>query len=305
MRPLVREEIAPLEAYGALRDAFRHAVIAHKQTRRMSVGPSVTLLFEDRETLRFQVQEMLWVEHIDEPARIQHELDVYNELMPGRDELSATLFIEITEPGRIRAELDRLVGIDEHVALVLGAGPAAVSAPARFDAKQFEEERISAVQYVRFALDAAQAATLADPREPAAIRVSHPAYRHEAPIPPEVRESLATGLREEPASLLPPLPAGGDAAPEVLLETPRVRVLRAARPALPGQRIVETREPLPRSAELDPATWGELLDTLRRVAQEVFQQHGGCRVVADLVPEAVLRWHVLPLPGRPKQEDEE
>ena len=97
---------------------------------------------------------MLFVERIDEPERVQHELDVYNELMPGARELSATLFVEITEPGRIRAELDRLIGIDEHVALVLGAGADQRALRARFDAKQLEEDRISAVQYIRFALDA-------------------------------------------------------------------------------------------------------------------------------------------------------
>ena len=89
MRPLAREEVVPLAAYGGLRDAYRRAVIEHKRARRLAVGPNVTLVFEDRETLRFQVQEMLFVERIEEPARVQHELDVYNELMPGAREISA------------------------------------------------------------------------------------------------------------------------------------------------------------------------------------------------------------------------
>ena len=207
MRPLVREEIAPLGSYAALRDAYRSAVIEHKRARRMAVGPQVTLVFEDRETLRFQVQEMLWVERIQEPERVQQELDVYNELMPGPLELSATLLIEITEPGRIRAELDRLVGLDEHVALVLGSGDGARRVPARFDAKQFEADRIAAVQYIRFALDDAGLALLADLREPAAIRIDHPNYSQTAPLPPEVRASLVAGLRADPESLLPSVPA--------------------------------------------------------------------------------------------------
>ena len=152
MRPLRRDEIVDRERYEALRSDYREAVIAHKRRRRMAVGDRVTLVFEDRETLRFQVQEMLWVERISEPEKIQRELDVYNELMPADRELSATLFIEITDPGAVRPELDRLVGIDEHVALVLSEGKATETIPAHFDPEQFEQDRISAVQYLRFPL---------------------------------------------------------------------------------------------------------------------------------------------------------
>ena len=83
MRPLVLEEIVARDHYGEQRPAYRDAVIAYKRRRRLALGDKVTLLFEDRETLRFQVQEMLWIEAIHEPAKIQDELDVYNELMPG------------------------------------------------------------------------------------------------------------------------------------------------------------------------------------------------------------------------------
>ena len=122
MRPLRIEEIVPLDRYGPLRDAYRARVIAYKRTRRVALGESATLLFEDRETLRFQVQEMLWVERIREPEKVQAEIDVYNELMPGAGELSATLFLEILEASEIRPTLERLVGLDRHVQLVLGEG---------------------------------------------------------------------------------------------------------------------------------------------------------------------------------------
>ena len=242
MRPLAREEIVPLAAYGGVRDAFRSAVIAHKRDRRVAVGPSVTLVFEDRETLRFQVQEMLWVERIAEPERVQHELDVYNELMPGVRELSATLFVEITEPGRIRAELDRLVGIDEHVALVLGRGAGERALRARFDAKQMDEDRISAVQYIRFALDEAAVAAFAEPESHAALRISHPNYAHEAELQGAVRASLVAGLRSDPHSLVPPLPAD---APPARARGPLLERRRAGGPpggaaaARPSDRGVE------------------------------------------------------------------
>ena len=296
MRPLARDEVVPLAAYGALRDTYRRAVIAHKRARRLGVGPSVTLVFEDRETLRFQVQEMLWVERIEEPARVQHELDVYNQLMPGAREISATLFVEITEPGRIRAELDRLVGIDEHVALVLGAGAEERTIAARFDAEQLEDERISAVQYIRFALDEAHLAAFADASEPAAVRISHPNYRHEAALPPAVRESLAAGLLRDPDSLMPPVPSAPAPQPEVLFESAGVRVLRPVAAQLPGHLVVEASQPLAASGELDDALWTGLCEALRRTAREAVEQRGGCRVVADFAPGAPLRFHVLPRP---------
>jgi hypothetical protein len=296
MRPLARDEIIPLAVYPRVRDAFRSAVIAHKRARRLAVGPSVTLVFEDRETLRFQVQEMLLVERIDEPERVQHELDVYNELMPGRRELSATLFVEITEPGRIRAELDRLIGIDEHVALVLDAGADQRALRARFDTKQLDEDRISAVQYIRFALDEADVAALADPERYAAVRISHRNYGHEAALPGAVRESLVAGLRADPPSLVPPLPAERDAEPEVLYSGGGVRVVRPVAPQRPGHLIVESNTPLPSAGEIDAALWNALSEAVRRTASDAARRHGGCRVVADFAPGAPLRWHILPRP---------
>jgi len=121
VRPLALEDIVDLDRYAELRSDYRAAVIDYKRTRRLAVGENITLLFEDRETLRFQIQEMLWVEHISQPEKIQHEIDTYNELMPAERELSATLFIEITEAAEIRPALDRLIGVDEHVELVSNA----------------------------------------------------------------------------------------------------------------------------------------------------------------------------------------
>jgi hypothetical protein len=204
VKPLRRFEIVPLDRYGALRDAYRERVIEHKRARRVALGELASVLFEDRETLRFQVQEMLWVERSAEPEKVQAELDVYNELMPGADELSATLFLEITESAEIRPTLDRLVGLDRAVALVLGEEPDALRVPARFDPRQHEEGRISAVQYLRFPLDARARRLLADPRVRARLCVDHPSYRREEEIPPAVRASLVASLEREPRPLLQP-----------------------------------------------------------------------------------------------------
>ncbi len=203
MKPLVLEDIVDREKYVGLRPSYRAAVIDYKRSRRLAVGEDITLLFEDRETLRFQVQEMVWVEGIALPDKIQHEIDTYNELMPADRELSATLFIEITEAAEIRPALDRLIGVDEHVSLIVGEESEAIEIMARFDPKQMEEDRISAVQYIKFALDEDAQRLFCDPKRPARVRISHPNYPREAEIPPITRDSLIRSLRSEVEPLLP------------------------------------------------------------------------------------------------------
>jgi hypothetical protein len=287
VRPLALEEIVGLDRYGELRTDHRRAVIAHKRSRRVSVGEKVTLVFEDRETLRFQVQEMLFVEGIRDPELVQQELDVYNELVPGEHELSATLFVEITDSERIRSELDELIGIDEHVWLVLGEDGDAVHA--RFDPKQMEEDRISAVQYLKFPLDAAQVSRFADPSQPVLLRIDHPRYHREVELAPAVRESLRVDLTGEPEPLL-----RGGAAPAAdaeILSRGRVRAWRPAHPLAPGHLVVETSERVD-WLEADADLHGELWAVLRELAGQVAEQHGSCRIWSEAGPGRPLRWHL-------------
>lgn len=195
MRPVRREELLDLVAYEKGRDAYLASVIEYKRLRRVGVGDRLTFVFENRETVRFQIQEMLRAERIVEEAKIGEELAVYNELLPGANELSATLMIEITESRRIRAELDRLIGIDEHVFLEVGDQ----SVRASFDPKQFEEERISAVQYVRFPLGPELASEFRDPAVPARLWVDHPSYRASTELCGAIRASLAADLAPDEA----------------------------------------------------------------------------------------------------------
>jgi hypothetical protein len=290
VRPIGAGELVDLESYAELRREYRRRVIEYKRSRRLAVGERVSLLFEDRETLRFQIQEMLFVERISDPEKVQHELDVYNELVPGEGELSATLFVEVSELASIRAELDRLVGIDEHVLLALGEGDGAGETRARFDPRQREADRISAVQYLRFPLAPEAARRFADPFVPARIRIDHPAYAHEVPIPPEVRASLAVTLAGEPASLLPPGRAPRPARSEVELETARVRVLRAG--GSPEQWIVEPVEPCSLLAA-DRELLAELGLALQAAASRLAERHGAVRIEAPKVAAGVpLRWRV-------------
>jgi hypothetical protein len=187
MRPIVRGDVKGPALYAGMRDDFRRRIIELKRDRRLSVGDRVTLVFENRHTLLFQIEEILRAESITEPQAIQAEIDVYNELLPTDDSLSATLFIEVPPEADARAELDRLVGLDEHVLLHIGPH----TARAEFEPGRATEERIAAVQYVRFRLGPEALAALATPGTPVELEVDHPAYQARARASEAMRASLA------------------------------------------------------------------------------------------------------------------
>jgi len=290
MKPLAIGELVGLDAYEELREAYRARVMAHKAHRRLAVGDRVTLVFENRETIRFQVQEMMRIERLRDPERVQAELDVYNELVPGEAELSATLLIEITDPAEIRAGLDRLRGLDERVLLVLGSR----RVRARFDERQLDAERISAVHYLRFGLAAEDAAALRDPLAPARIAIEHPHYRATAELPAALRASLLADLAGDLVPLLTP-PAGGSVAAACAsrpLWGGRVRVRQAADPVGRGHVLVEPLEPVASLLEADAALGAELLEAVKQQARALMARYGSCRVVTDVHARG-LRWHVF------------
>ena len=196
MRKVGPDEIKDLVAYEKAREAMRARVIALKRRRRLALGPNLTLLFENRDTVLFQVQEMIRTERIVDDDKIQEELDVYNALVPDAGELSATLFIEIPEVVRmsqdeVREAVNRFQGLEDD-ALWLVAGGTRV--PARFESGHSKEEKMAAVHYVRFVVPEAARAALADPAADIRFVVDHPNYRAESPVPPELREALRQEL---------------------------------------------------------------------------------------------------------------
>jgi hypothetical protein len=199
MRKVGRDEIKDLVAYEKAREAMRARVIAIKRHRRLAVGPNITVLFENCDTVLFQVQEMIRTERIVNDEKIQEELDVYNALVPGRGELSATLFIEIPElvrmsQDKVRETVNRFQGLEKG-ALWLLAGGTRVSA--RFESGHSTEEKMAAVHYVRFAVPAPARAALADPAADVRVVVDHPNYRAESAVPPELRQSLQEDLADD------------------------------------------------------------------------------------------------------------
>jgi hypothetical protein len=192
MKQLIQTDLLSIADYERQRELFRSQIIALKQRRRISVGPLVTLIFENRETLRFQTQEMIRVEYILEPRKIQDELDVYNALMPGAGELSATLMIEITEPDRMKEWLDMFMGLDHGETLAIRVGDQQVFG--QFEGGHSHETKISAVHFVRFRPTASMTAAFADLRQPVLLTVHHHEYHAEVPVPGSMREEWLSDL---------------------------------------------------------------------------------------------------------------
>ncbi len=192
MHGLTLDDVMPYADYERQREAFRSRIIALKQRRRISVGPLITLVFENRDTLRFQIQEMIRVERIVDPAKVQEELDVYNALLPSGEELSATLLIEITDEAKIKEWLDEFMGLDhgEKVAIVAGGE----RAYGEFEGGHSHETKISAVHFIRFRPTESMKAAFADLRQPVTITVYHGSYHAEAPVPGSMREEWLKDL---------------------------------------------------------------------------------------------------------------
>jgi hypothetical protein len=198
--PLTLDDIADQRAYERERDDFRARVIAVKQLRRISVGPVISMTFENRLTMRFQVQEMARAEKMVTDAQIQHELDVYNKLLPEPGELSATLFLELTTEQELRTWLPRLVGVERSCEFRIGSGSDVAvvgSVPEQeHQANLTREETTSAVHYVRFHFSPDQIEAFA--AGPVSLAVNHPAYPDGQPgtvLSEASRTELLTDLR--------------------------------------------------------------------------------------------------------------
>jgi hypothetical protein len=193
---LTLADISDLRAYERERVEFRTHVIALKKRRRIGVGPIVTVVFENRDTIRFQIQEMARVEKLITDEAIQGELDTYNTLIPEAGQLCATVFIELTEDAQLREWLPRLVGIEGSIALRVGSGPDATllrATPEAAHAEQLTREEITAsVHYVFWDLSPDDVAAVTS--GPVTLVVDHPAYAEETELGPETLEELRRDL---------------------------------------------------------------------------------------------------------------
>jgi hypothetical protein len=192
MQKLTADDLLPLERYHKERMRLRAEVLEHKRHRQAPIGPNLTLYFEDRVTMRYQVQEMLRAERIFESEAIAEELGAYNPLIPDGTNLKATMMLEYPDVAERRPALERLRGVENSVYLEVGT-LGRVFAYADEDLERSDETKTSAVHFLRFELDSPMRAAL---KGGAALTlgVDHEHYRHELLGSAEMRKSLAADL---------------------------------------------------------------------------------------------------------------
>lgn len=193
MQKLTREDLYSLERYAEIRNTFRAEIMAHKKNRRLAIGPNVTLYFEDRLIMQYQIQEMLRAEKIFEAEGINDELETYNAMIPDGSNWKATFMIEFTDEGERRAALSNMRGIEDKVWIKVD-GHDAVYAIADEDLDRENDVKTSSVHFLRFELGREMIAALKQGSILTA-GILHPAYNHDVdPVPGHIRDSLVSDL---------------------------------------------------------------------------------------------------------------
>ncbi len=188
MEPVKREDIFDLQTYSDKRAETRTHVMKVKDARRISLGPYLTFLFENRETIRYQIQEMVWIEKLSREPDIEHEIKTYNEILGGPGELGCTLLIEISEPDIRKYKLQELRNLCEHLYLVVESGEKVY---AQYDPRQVSQERLSSVQYLVWNTQG---------KFPEKIGCDHPHYTYETVLEEEQKQALREDLHSELSS---------------------------------------------------------------------------------------------------------
>ena len=195
MKPIDPKEVMSLADYETIREHFRGRVIGEKKLRRVALGPKATALFENRDTVLLQIQEMLRTERITRPGAVMHEIETYNETIPGDDELSCTVMIAIPDTTERDAFLRAAVGFEDKVSLVVGGARVHGQPIARPGDLM---DRTTAVHYLKFKLPADLARSLRSESTQApamALEVDHPAYTVSAPLAASTVQQLREDLR--------------------------------------------------------------------------------------------------------------
>jgi Protein of unknown function (DUF3501) len=190
MKKVQRSELLDLGGYEQIRAHFRARVIAEKKHRRLDLGDELSVVFENHDTVLFQIQEMLRTERITTEAAIAHEIETYNDLVAGPDELSATLFVEIPDKEIRDRRLVELVGLERSIALEVKGQ----SIRAQFDPRGVLPDRTLAVHYLKFPLGPGAAARWTAAGADVAVVIDHPRLSLRVPLPPPVFAALAADL---------------------------------------------------------------------------------------------------------------
>jgi hypothetical protein len=151
MQKLVIKDLMNIIEYEKVRNEYRQELMVYKKDRRISIGPHITITFENQRTMKFQIQEIMRAERLVHDNQIQEEIDVYNSLLPLENFLSATLFIEVTEETKIKPILNQFIGLTESETLFFEIGGEKIFA--EFESGREESDKISSVHYVEFKFD--------------------------------------------------------------------------------------------------------------------------------------------------------
>lgn len=181
MTKVERSEILPFQEYEPKREAIRARILEEKRKRRVHAGP-LTFLFENRDTIRYQIQEMVRAERMTREADIQHEVETYNELLGGPGQLGCSLLVELADPGERDAKLRAWRGLPERLYAKLPDGKRVRPA---FDRRQVGDDRLSSVQYLVFDVGGAT---------PVAVGCDLPGLEVETTLTPEQRAALEADL---------------------------------------------------------------------------------------------------------------
>ena len=193
MNTLSANDLMSLEAYAKARADFRARVMEHKQNRFVQLGPNLTLYFEDRLTMHYQIQEMLRAERIFEAEGIQEELDAYNPLIPDGSNWKATMMVEFGDVDQRKVALAELVDIENRIWVRVGDLPA-VRPIADEDLERSTGDKTSAVHFLRFELSPEMVAAVNNGAV-VAMGVDHAQYQHVVdPVPDNITASLRLDL---------------------------------------------------------------------------------------------------------------
>ncbi len=195
MRKVSMKDILNLYEYEKVRDEKLREIVKLRKRRMVHVGDKVTLVFENFDTVWFQIQEMVRAERMVKDEDIQFEIDTYNELIPEKNQLSATMFVEIPDEKERRETLPKLVGVHDTVYMHIGNR---YTLKARADEKSqmdYEEGKASVVHFLKWDLTPEQVEAFK--REPVRIEINHENYKAMAEIPPEVKKELVKDLESD------------------------------------------------------------------------------------------------------------
>ena len=195
MKKIEMADILNIYEYEKVREEKRKEIIELKKRRRLFLGDLVHLVFENRETVWFQIQEMIRAERMVKDEEIRQEIEVYNELIPDKNELSITMFIEIPDEAERKKLLPQLVGIHDHLWFHIGNKYSIRAVADERSQRDYQYGKAAVVHFLKLSLTPEQVKAFIE--SPVKVEINHPNYKALADIPEEVKKELIKDLESD------------------------------------------------------------------------------------------------------------